>query len=234
MRKQENWANKNEEQQNRNREWRKEQLMNSANTNASRAAPTGKKYGSVSALMQGEEIPQKTKERVAQLISESRIATQMAQLRHRAGITQEQMATALGVKQPAISKLEAGRDDDLTLLQVKEYARITGDRINLLFGKPFTATEAVKLHSDGLKYWLEKLAEMASQNTEVQSKIKGFLGETFYSLFNIITLCNSKLPIDADDNIEEVRIEIVTGEKVTPPCGPMAQSKVVKQTPVAA
>jgi len=184
--------------------------------------------------MQGEEIPKAIQEKTAQLMSESRIATQMAQLRHRAGITQEQMAKALGVNQPAISKLESGRDDNITLIQVKEYARITGDRISLFFGKPFSPTEAVKLYADGLKYWLERLAEMASQNTEVESQIKGYLKDTFYNLFSIVMLCNAKLPINEDDNIEEITVEIVAGKKVTPPSGPPAQPKCAKEAPVTA
>jgi transcriptional regulator with XRE-family HTH domain len=183
--------------------------------------------------MQGEETPKAVQEKVEQLMSECRIVTQMAQLRHRAGITQEQMAKALNVNQPAISKLESGSDDNITLMQVKAYARITGERIGLVFGKPISATEAVQLHADGLKYWLERLAEAASQNEALQSEIKGFMGNTFYNLFKFVTLCTAKLPVDADDDIEEIRIEIVTGKKVTPTCGPPTQPKTMKGVPTA-
>jgi transcriptional regulator with XRE-family HTH domain len=174
----------------------------------SRAAPTGRKYSSVASMMQNEGIPKPIQTKVTQMLNDSRIATQMAQLRHRAGITQQQMAKALGVTQSAISKLEAGKDDDITLNQVKEYARITGDRISLLFGKPFSHTEAVKLHANGLKYRLDELAKTANQNPELQSEIKGFLGDAFFNLFNIISLCNDQLPIDDEDDIEEIKMEI--------------------------
>src|SRR5450759_4121981 len=100
--------------------------MNAIN-DRSRAAPTGRKYESVKSLMQGEDMPKAIQEKLGQLVNDSYIATRMAQLRHSAGITQHQMADALGVTQSAISKLEAGKDDNITLKQIKEYARITGD-----------------------------------------------------------------------------------------------------------
>jgi transcriptional regulator with XRE-family HTH domain len=208
--------------------------MKKSTEDQSRAAPTGRKYNSVAALMQGEEIPKDVQDKVFHLIAESRVATQMAQLRHRSGITQKQMADALKVTQSAISKLEAGKDDNITLNHVKEYARITGDRIHLMFGKPFTHTEAVRIHADGLKFRLEKLAEIASQNIELQSEIKGFLGDAFYNLFNIITLCTSKLPVNADDNIEEIRIEIITGKNVTPANGSSLRPKCEKEVSAVA
>lgn len=187
--------------------------MKKEDTNGSRAAPTGTKYPSVTALMQGEQMPKEVQEKVGNLINESRIATKMAQLRHLSGITQEQMAKALGVNQPAISKLEAGKDDNITLHQIKQYAQITGQRISLWFGAPLSPTEVVRNHAEGLKFGLDRLSEMACQNESLQSEIKGFMGNTFYSLFNIISLCNSKLPIDGDDDIAEIRMEIVTGKK---------------------
>lgn len=194
-----------------------------------RAVLANGKYESVTSMMQGQGIPKNVQSKFAHLISESHIATQMAQLRHRAGITQKQMADALGITQSAISKLEAGRDNDITLNQIKEYARITGDRINLLFGKPFSHSEAVKLHADGLKYRLEKLADIASQNEEFQTEIKVFIGDAFYKLFNIVTLINNKLPVKENDCVEEIRMEIITGKTVPTTVAPLAKASCKKE-----
>lgn len=173
---------------------------------------TGRTYDSVTALMRGEGVSEKVQQKFRQLAHETQIALQLAELRQKAGITQAQMAEALGVSQSAISKLEGAKDETITLKEIREYSRVTQERIGLMFGKPLSPTEAVQAHANALKFWLDNLAEMANQNPELQSGIKALLGDTFYSLFNIIALCNEKLPITADDCIEEIRMEVVNGK----------------------
>ncbi len=191
--------------------------MKKEDTNGSRAAPTGNKYLSVSALMQGEQKPKEIQEKVGHLVNEKpdchkngAVAAFVWHYARTNGKGPRRKTSQLS------SKLEAGKDDNITLHQIKQYAQITGQRISLWFGKPLSPTESVRNHADGLKYGLDKLAEMACQNESLQSEIKGFMGNTFYSLFNIISLCNSKLPVDGDDDIAEIRMEIVTGKKVIP------------------
>lgn len=190
--------------------------MNNPTTNERpRGAPTGKKYDSVSALMQGENIPQPVREKVSQLISESRIATKMAQLRHFAGITQQKMADELKVTQGTISKLESGRDDDLTLKQVKEYARVTGQRISMMFGKPLSHVESVQLNAFGLKMHLEELAKIAGEQEEMQSEIRKFFVEAFANLFQIMALCAQKLPPGETEKDVQIVFRNITRE-ITP------------------
>ena len=171
------------------------------------AGLAGRNYDSVTALMRGEGMSKDVQDKVSQLASETRITLQLAQLRQRAGIKQQEMADALEVTQSAISKLESGKDEDLTLKDIREYARVTGERISLMCGKPYTHAEAIKLHASALKIRLEQLATLAVQHDDMQSQIKGFLGEAFFNLFNIVTLCSEKLP--QGENDLEVRIEIV-------------------------
>src|SRR4051812_26277429 len=93
------------------------------------AKPTGRRYQSVEALMQGENVSPEVQAKVAENANDTKVALQLARLRQRAGLTQEEMAHLLGCTQSAISKLEAGRDEELTLRDLKEYARATGQRI---------------------------------------------------------------------------------------------------------
>lgn len=175
------------------------------------AQPSGRKYTSVEAMLRGEGASQEIQEKLTELQAETRVALQLAKLRQAVGITQEEMANHLGITQPTISKLESGRDEEITLKEVREYARVTGQRIGVTFGKPLTHTEAIKLHAAGLKLRLEALAAIANENEELQSQIKGFFGEAFFNLFNIIATCNDKLP-NGDDDVE-IRVEIVRGSK---------------------
>ena len=109
--------------------------------------PTGRKYNSVEALMEGEGVSMEVQEKVMEMERETRIVLQLALLRQKAGITQAEMAKRMGVTQSAISKLESGRDEDLTLREIEEYSRVTGQRIALTFGKPKDNVEAAKPHS---------------------------------------------------------------------------------------
>lgn len=171
------------------------------------AKPTGRKYASVDALTTGEGVSQEVRDKLDALKSESKIAVQLARLRQKSGLTQEDMANRLKVTQSAISKLESSLDDDLTIREITEYARATGQRISLLFGKPFTHVEAVKLHACGIKSHLEQLASLANQNDELEKEIKGFFSEAFFNILNILTMCGDRLPKGRTEF--DVRFEII-------------------------
>lgn len=170
---------------------------------------TGKKYASVDALIKEGGVSQEVRNKVAAMESETMIALQLAKLRQRAGMTQEDMAKHFGVTQGAISKLESGQDDEITLREIREYARATGQRISVMFGKPFSHVEAVKLHAYGIKNRLELLAAIANQNDDHQIKqeIKGFFGEAFFNILEILSACNNMLPAQSNDF--EVKMEVI-------------------------
>jgi transcriptional regulator with XRE-family HTH domain len=132
------------------------------------------------------------------------------------------MARHLGVTQGTVSKLETGLDEDVTLRQIREYARVTDQRISVLFGKPLTNVEAVKLHAAGLKERLEALAKIANQNEEFQNEIKGFFGQAFYNLFRIMASCNNMLS-SGEGNVE-IKIEIVHGQQPSVALPPLGSS----------
>ena len=79
--------------------------------------------------MRGEGVSQEVQNRVKELENETRVVDYLVRLRQAAGITQEDMAKALGVTQSAISKLESGTDLELTLGEIRGYARATEQRM---------------------------------------------------------------------------------------------------------
>jgi transcriptional regulator with XRE-family HTH domain len=167
------------------------------NTEHENIKPTGQRYGSVDDLMKGEGVSQDVKTKVAELRNETRVVLQLARLRQKAGLKQEDIAARLGVQQSAISKLESGKDEDLTMRQVREYARATGERINILFGKPPTHVESVKLYAMGIRAHLEALAKIANQDEELETQIQAFFGEAFFNILTILSKCNDQLPHQA-------------------------------------
>jgi transcriptional regulator with XRE-family HTH domain len=171
------------------------------------AKPTGRKYGSVAELMRGEGVSQEVQDKVKEMERETRVVLQLARLRQAAGITQEEMAKAMGVTQSAISKLESGTDLDVTLREIRDYARVTDQRIGLVFGKPASHVESVKCHALAIRHHLESLATIANRNDELEKDIQGFFGEAFFNILTILAECGDKLPNNGRD--VGVRIEIM-------------------------
>ena len=200
----------------------KEKHMNPEHENIK---PTGRIYGSVDDLMKNEGVSQDVKTKVAEYKGETRIILQLARLRQKAGLKQEDIAERLGVNQSAISKLESGKDEDLTMRQVREYARATGERINILFGKPPTHVEAVKLYAIGIRDRLEALAKIANQEEEMEKEIQGFFGEAFFNILSILSNCNDQLP----DQVAgfEMNIEVIKTDSRSPHCRPANKADLV-------
>lgn len=155
--------------------------------------PTGKVYNSVGDMMRGEGVSDEVKSKVAELEDETRIVLQLAKLRQKSGLKQEDIAKRLNVQQSAISKLESGKDEDLTVKEIGEYSKATGQRIAVYFGKPLTHVEAVKMNALAIKKHLEALAKIANQDEELESEIKGFFGEAFFNILTILGTCNGQL-----------------------------------------
>ncbi len=174
------------------------------------AKSTGRKYGSVADLMRGEGVSQEVQGKVKDLENETRVVLHLAKLRQAAGITQEEMAKHLGVTQSAISKLESGTDSEVTLREIREYARATDQRIGVMFGKPFTHVESVKCHALAIKSHLECLAQIANRHDELEKEIQAFFGQAFFNILTILAECGDKLPGNGKDF--EVRIEIIKQE----------------------
>jgi len=158
------------------------------------ARPTGRRYDSVSELMRGEAVLPEVQQLVSEIEKATTLVQALTMLRLKAGLTQEQMAERLGVTQSAVSKLESGRDEDLTVKQIGEYAKATGQRIGLAFGKPLNHVEAVKIHAFGIRQHLSALAETAQGDEDLEQAVQAFFGEAFFNLLEIFEKCHELLP----------------------------------------
>lgn len=174
--------------------------------------PTGRKYASVSALLQGEGASKEVQERVAELEKDTRLTRQLACMRASAGITQAQMAEQIGCSQGCISKWESESDEELTIKVISDYCRVTGQRVGLVVGKPMGHVEAVKAYAWGLRDRLKALAAMARGDDQMEKGIQAFFGEAFFNLLDIFENCQRDLPNGGEI---EIRLEI---QKQPPHC----------------
>ncbi|MEI7608320.1 MAG: XRE family transcriptional regulator [Rhodospirillaceae bacterium] len=93
-------------------------------------------------------LPADAQERIeagARMIVEEQL--RLAQLRKRMGLSQKAMAARLGVKQPRVSKLERGEDNQLSAM--RSYVQALGGELNVTVCFP-----------DGRKFQIETVADL--------------------------------------------------------------------------
>ena len=183
--------------------------------------PTGRRFASVAELMRIEGVSSEVQTKFQEIANETRIVCQLTKLRHMAGLTQEDMAHRLGVSQSAVSKLESGRDEDLTIGHIREYAQSSGERIGVVFGKPLTHVESVKAYANGMRTHLSALASLAHKGDDMEKEIQAFFGEAFFNILSILAGCNNEMPNRGN---MEVRLELL---------GQSAPAKRQLSTPMA-
>ncbi len=176
--------------------------------------PTGRRFKSVADLVNAEVSAPEVQKAMAAMEKQTRLVTKLALLRQQAGLTQGQMAERMGITQSAISKLESGADDDLTVRELREYAKQTTQRIGVTFGRPMNHVEAVKHHAFQIRAHLNALAELAQKDSEIEQAIQGFFGEAFFNILTILSQCQQQLPAGGD---VEVRLQLVGNSTLPSP-----------------
>jgi transcriptional regulator with XRE-family HTH domain len=171
---------------------------------------TGRTYSSVQDLIKGEGYSQEVRAGYQEAVAATRLTQQLAQMRIKAGITQESMATHLGVTQSAISKLESGLDEDLTIRQIRAYAEAASQRIGIAIGKPLNHVEAIKAHAIGMQKRLMALAAIAREQDELEREIQAFFGNAFFNLLTIMADCQQQMPNGGEF---EIRLEVHDGPR---------------------
>jgi DNA-binding XRE family transcriptional regulator len=71
------------------------------------------------------------KRQVDEALNEARIEQDLVALREQRGLSQAQLAKRIGVSQPAVARLEAGRTKNLTLRTLARYAAAVGAQIKI-------------------------------------------------------------------------------------------------------
>jgi transcriptional regulator with XRE-family HTH domain len=156
--------------------------------------PGAPAYASVEALMKGEGVSAEVQQAYARLVEDTRITDGLTRLRRSAKLTQTEIAERLSVTQAAVSKIESGRDETLTLAIISAYAAGSKQRINITFGRPLNHVESVKEHALGLKHHLEALAKLAHKDEAIAKGIEGFFQEATVNIDRIVSRCREQLP----------------------------------------
>ena len=134
----------------------------------------------------------------------------------------------MGLSQSAISKLEAGRDEDLTLADIRKFATALDERIGVTFGKPINAVEAIKLHALAMRHEMLELTKLAAADAQMDQAVQAFFGEAFFNILDILSTCQAKMPNGVEGC--EIRMEVIPAK---PSLSSVAVAAAKKATPLA-
>jgi transcriptional regulator with XRE-family HTH domain len=128
------------------------------------------------------------KERVDEEIKASTLVNALVGMRIGKGVSQRDIAEAMGCTPSKISKLEAGSDSTMKWGDVCAYLSALGMNMNIMFDdSALPAADRIKqcvLRAHELLEDLVRLAEEVDDDTEITDKIHQFYGEV---LFNFMT-----------------------------------------------
>jgi transcriptional regulator with XRE-family HTH domain len=126
---------------------------------------------SLAALLAGDPAVEAKVEREIQF---STVVSHLLSLRVGKGLTQDQVAEAVGCDASKISRLEAGTDDNLKWMDMVRYADAVGVDIRLAFeNRDMPAADRIKHCVFEIDHGLKQLAELA--------KIHSFYAEVLFN-----------------------------------------------------
>lgn len=168
-----------------------------------------KRYTNVSKMLHDltddDQFNKEFDERVAQ----RELVKHLIALRCGKNVSQADVASALGVTQSRVSKIENGVDDDLRFGELKAYARTFGMDIGLVFSdRKRTIVDEVKLHAFRIKHLLDRLAKFAERDEGIAQGIANFFGEAFFNVVKLMQDSASRLPKRDEDERPRICIQI--------------------------
>jgi transcriptional regulator with XRE-family HTH domain len=128
-----------------------------------KARAQSKTHTSTAEMLRSLEIDEEIVQEVETALTKSRLARSLSALRSSRGVSQQCIADELGLTQSAVSKIEKGFDESLTLRDIEAYARVLGFGVEVRFVKPMTLAERIRDHS----------AQLSSLVHELVRKVKG-------------------------------------------------------------
>jgi len=137
--------------------------------------PTGKRYRTTSEMLEDTDTPQEIIDSVKEVEAQM-VVPLLTGMRVSKGLTQRQLAQAIGCSQGRISKLESGRDEDLRLQDLIDYALAIEGSVWLTIGAP-TLAEHIKLHVRALRQLFEELVDLGGEDHAINEGIDRFLDD---------------------------------------------------------
>ncbi len=139
------------------------------------------------------------------------VTNTLAGIRISKGLTQKEMAVLLKCTQGRISKLETGKDDDLRLKDLADYARAASVSLSVTIG-PRNCAEAIKYHLFAVKHLIDKLVGLDDgRDSKLTDGIRAFLDKLLWYTAELVGSSKRALKKADDRQGQPPKIEIISG-----------------------
>jgi transcriptional regulator with XRE-family HTH domain len=127
-------------------------------------------------------------------IAERQLVKHLFALRCARGLSQKDIAEAMGCTQGRISKLEASRDDDLSLGDIRAYAKALG--LNTILGLEggSSAVARVKFRYACVKKAVDSLTKLAMRDDGIAVGVARFFHEAAFNFLTLLEKATESLP----------------------------------------
>jgi transcriptional regulator with XRE-family HTH domain len=166
-------------------------------------------FQSVSEMVEATSGSKEFVDDVQRHISERQFVKHLIALRVKKGMTQKEMADAMGCTQSTVSRLENGKDSGIRLGDLEKYTRALGHQPRVVVApENETAVDEIKYHASRIRRLLTRLVELAEQDEQIADGISQFVCfETPLNLLKIVVDTASRLPPEALDRLPGLIIE---------------------------
>ncbi len=134
-----------------------------------------------------------------------KIISTLAAKRASKGLSQSDLADALGCNQPKISKLESGTDAALTVGEIEGYAKAIGLDVTILVSdRQMGLAEQIKFHAISIRNAFLNLVEQTHHQDLIAMGVASLHMEAFQNINRFLAETAEKLP-GAEDDVPHLR-----------------------------
>ena len=157
------------------------------------------KYKNVTEMFQDSKMNAETRSEVLETLSSQRLVNRLAAMRVSAGLSQAKIAERMNCSQGRISKLEHGKDEDLTLGEIRQYAEaVQCEFTSALVPRDVKPVDKAKMLAFGIHRYMKDMAQLAHRDEDVAKEVAKFFGEVFFNMSRLIGDAAGELPTKED------------------------------------
>ena len=154
-----------------------------------------KQYKSVTDLITSLSEDEHFKKNAVKQISENGLGKFLAFLRCDHRLTQKEFAEKIGCSQGRVSKIEAAKDDSLSIKDFIDYGNALGLELEIGYRpKKMTWVDMVKYHAFHMQTYLNRMVEVAKEDKAIEAGVLDFHLEALKNVPTMILESMSKLP----------------------------------------
>lgn len=143
------------------------------------------------------------------------VARALFGLRNAEGLTQEELASKMGITQSAVSRLEHSDNERIRFEEVAQYVGSLGYKISVDIHKERNAVEWVKYHVLETQKHLRFLAELCRGDASMANSVAGFFQEAAYNSLRGIQDATALLEHVLPPPEQTETLQVVTPEGVS-------------------